>query len=67
MAGSSKVRMECPWCGPFYRQLSDIHGICPKCKLTAGEHAYIERILADSTAVLRQEYAEYRAKRAKGQ
>lgn len=41
VAGESKVRMERPWCGPFWRRLSDVHGICPKCKLTAGEHAYI--------------------------
>lgn len=58
---------ECPWCGPYQPNPGQAAGICPTCGLDAGEIAYAERIMADSDAVLRQEYAEFQANRAKGQ
>lgn len=58
--------MECPWCGPYWRQQSDTVGVCPKCKLDAGEVRYADRILADSDAVYRQEVREFQARRRKG-
>jgi ribosomal protein L37AE/L43A len=66
MVKESRTRLECPWCGPFYKRMSDTHGICPKCNLTPAEVAYAERIIADSTAVWREENRAFQAQRSKG-
>ncbi len=56
---------KCPMCGPYHVRRTDQAGtpICPTCDMTAGEHAYRARILADSDAVFRQEWREWEAKR----
>lgn len=51
----------CPMCGPFKPKPCSTVPECPTCEMTPGEHAYRARILADSDAVLREEYAAYRA------
>ena len=62
----------CPMCGdyqhPFGRDAFTQAGesICPSCGMTAGEHAYRARILADSAAVYAAEaraFAKDRARR----
>lgn len=67
MAKPTRTRMECPWCGPYYRQQSDTLGVCPKCKLDAGEVRYVERIMADSTAVWIEETRAFNAQRRPSQ
>ncbi len=66
MVRETSTRIECPWCGPFYRRSSDTIGICPKCQLTPSEHAYIDRILADSGAVYAEEHRAFQAQRRRG-
>jgi hypothetical protein len=56
----------CPWCGPYERPMGQGSIICPTCDLDPGEHAYIDRIIADSSAVLAEEVREFNARRAKG-
>lgn len=56
----------CPWCGPYTRPIGQGSTICPTCDLDPGEHAYIDRILADSTAVYIEEVRAYRANQSKG-
>ncbi len=63
MPQESRVRLECPWCGPFYRRQSDTHGICPKCHLTPAEVRYAERIIADSSAVYAEEHRAFQSQR----
>ncbi len=57
-AGTIDPGPGCPWCGV------PSAGICGRCHMTPGEHAYTARILADSDAVLREEYAAYRRSKA---
>jgi hypothetical protein len=52
----------CPTCGPFSSNGGSA-AVCPTCDLTPDEHAYIDRILADSDAVYRLEHREFQAKR----
>ncbi len=57
----------CPHCGPYRATKGHTdtgEPICPRCEMTVAEHAYRERILADSAAVYAQEAATFRAKRA---
>lgn len=56
----------CPMCGPWERLPSQTLGICPTCEMTAGEHAYRDRIMADSAAVYAQEVREFNARRRGG-
>ena len=61
----------CPWCGPYsfpygrdrFTNGLDAEPICPRCDLTPSECAYADRIIADSAAVLRQEWQAWEAKR----
>lgn len=53
----------CPLCGPWERQPSQTLAVCPTCDMTAGEHAYRARILADSAAVYAQEVRDFNARR----
>ncbi len=65
----------CPWCGPFdpaegtgCRTVAEGGGfayVCPTCDLTPAEHAYTDRILADSAAVYAAEHRAWAAKRSK--
>lgn len=67
------MTITCPWCGPFetrigtgcetVREGDSFAYICPRCDMTAGEHAYRERILADSAAVLADEHRAFQAQR----
>lgn len=59
------VERHCPMCGPFLASWSP-SPICPSCDMTAGEHAYRLRIMADSAAVYAQEVREFNAKRRNG-
>jgi hypothetical protein len=60
----------CPNCGeyafPFGRDAYTADGqpICPTCDLTPGENSYIDRILADSDEVYRQEHRAFQVRRA---
>lgn len=51
----------CPMCGPFASPGGP--SICPTCDMTAGEHAYRLRIMADSIAVYAAEADAYRRSR----
>lgn len=58
--------LDCPWCGPYplSQARGACHDVCPSCRLDAIEVRYIERILADSTAVWLKENAEFQRQRA---
>ena len=54
----------CPWCGPYKHREQTADIICPTCGLDEHEHRYIDRILADSTAVWLEENAEFQRQRS---
>ncbi len=56
----------CPWCGPYKPSPGAAGIICQTCGMDAGEHAYIDCILADSSAVYAEEHRAFQAQRTKG-